>query len=132
MNFCPIPMDQARQIVARMVGVAKWDWSGLCGADDFIGGGTMYAALDLDGTPTVVVVVEQVQHEHGRELVIRAAHQLVRGRDLVGEVLPEIERVFGAGCDAVVIYTKRAGLVHKLQNAGYGEAAKIMRKAINK
>ncbi|UQV43963.1 hypothetical protein KIV45_18950 [Janthinobacterium lividum] len=131
MNFCPVPMDEARQIVARMVGVAKWDWSSaLCGADDFINGGTMYAALDPDGTPIVVVVVEQVQQEHGRELVIRVAHQLVRGRDLVGEVLPEIERVFGAGCDAVVIYTKRAGLVRKLQGAGYGEAAKIMRKKI--
>lgn len=130
MKFCPVPMDEARQIVARMVGVTKWDWSGLCGADDFIGGGTMYATLDPDGTPTAVFVVEHVQHEHGRELVIRAAHQIARGRNLVGEVLPEIERVFGAGCDAVTLYTKRAGLVRKLQSAGYGEAAKIMRKKL--
>lgn len=132
MNFCTVPADQARQIVARMVGVAKWDWSGLNGVDDFIGGGTMYAALDPDGTPTVAVVLEKVQYEHGRELVIRAAHQMVRGRDLVSEVLPEIERVFGADCDAVTLYTKRGGLVRKLQGAGYSEAAKIMRKEIKK
>lgn len=132
MNFAAIPEDQARQFVARMVQVDKWDWSGLCGVDDVIGGGDAYAALDADGKPTLAFVVAQVQHEHGRELVVRVAHQLVRGRDLVGEVLPEIERVFGAGCDAVVIYTKRAGLVRKLQVAGYGEAAKIMRKAIKK
>ncbi|PJC99796.1 hypothetical protein GQ37_005675 [Janthinobacterium sp. BJB1] len=130
MKFAAIPIDHARQIVARMVKVDKWDWSGLCGVDDVIGGGDAYAALDADGAPTVAFIVEQVQHEHGRELVVRVAHQLVRGRDLVGEVLPEIERVFGVGCDAVVIYTKRAGLVRKLQGAGYGEAAKIMRKAI--
>lgn len=132
MKFTPIPSDQARQFVAHMVNVDKWDWSGLCGVDDVIGGGDAYAALDADGKPTVAFVVDQVQYEHGRELVIRVAHQLVRGRDLVGEVLPEIERVFGVGCNAVVIYTKRAGLVRKLQDAGYGEAAKIMRKAIKK
>lgn len=132
MNFVAIPVDHARQLVARMVQVDKWDWSGLCGVDDVIGGGDAYAALDADGKPTVAFVVEQVQYEHGRELVVRVAHQLVRGRDLVGEVLPEIERVFGVGCDAVVIYTKRAGLVRKLQGAGYSEAAKIMRKAIKK
>ena len=130
MNFVPMPDDYVRNIVARMIQVEKWDWSGLCGVEDVIGGGSAYAALDTEGVPTVVFVVEKVQYDHGRELVIRVARQLVRGRDLVGEVLPEIERVFGAGCDAVVIYTKRAGLVHKLQNAGYGEAAKIMRKAI--
>ena len=122
--------DHARQLVERMVQVDKWDWSGLCGVDDVIGGGDAYAALDTDGKPTVAFVVEQVQYEHGRELVVRVAHQLVRGRDLVGEVLPEIERVFGVGCDAVTIYTKRAGLVHKLQGVGYSEAAKIMRKKL--
>ncbi len=132
MKFQAYPRDHARDFVACMVGVDKWDWSGLSGVDDVIGGGDAYAALDEGGLPTMIFIVEQVQHEHGRELVIRVAHQLVRGRDLVGEVLPEIERVFGAGCDAVVIYTKRAGLVRKLQGAGYGEAAKIMRKAIKK
>lgn len=132
MQFSAIPIDQARQIVARMVGIEKWDWTALAGVDDVIGGGAMYAALDATGAPVMAVLVEHVQHEHGRELVIRLAHQMVRGRDLVSEVLPEIERVFGAGCDAVVIYTKRAGLVHKLARAGYGEAAKIMRKAIKK
>lgn len=130
MNFVPMPDDYVRNIVARMIQVEKWDWSGLCGVDDVIGCGDAYAALDADGKPTMVFVVEQVQCEHGRELVIRVARQLVRGRDLVGEVLPEIERVFGVGCDAVVIYTKRAGLVRKLQGAGYGEAAKIMRKKL--
>ncbi|MGK5038670.1 hypothetical protein [Janthinobacterium sp. LB3P118] len=130
MKFQAIPRDHARQFVAYMVGVDKWDWSGLCGVDDVIGGGDAYAALDADGKPTMAFIVEQVQQEHGRELVIRVAYQMVRGRDLVGEVLPEIERVFGVGCDAVVIYTKRAGLVRKLQGAGYGEAAKIMRKKL--
>jgi hypothetical protein len=130
MNFCLLSADHARQVVARMVGVEKWDWSGLHGVDDVIGGGAMYAALDAQGRPAMAFVVEQVQHEHGRELVIRAALQLMRGRDLVAEVLPEIERVFGVGCAAVTLTTRRAGLVRKLKSAGYGEAATIMRKKL--
>ncbi|WP_317205561.1 hypothetical protein [Janthinobacterium sp.] len=78
----------------------------------------------------MLFVVEQVQHQNGRELVIRVARQLDAAGDLTERVLPEIERVFGLGCTSVVLYTRRPGLVRKLEKQGYAEAAKIMRKKI--
>jgi hypothetical protein len=82
-------------------------------------------------TALMAFAVQQVQHEYGRELVIRVARQMASGCDLTAEVLPEIERVFGQGCDAATIHTRRAGLINKLEKTGYREAAKIMRKKLS-
>jgi hypothetical protein len=104
--------------------------AGLCSIADYLGGGVAYLAHE-GGDPVMLVVLEKIQRGHGKELVIRAALQLSRRTDATEAVLPEIERQFGADCDAVVIWTKRAGLVAKLGNAGYHEAGKIMRKQVN-
>lgn len=121
---------EACAMLAPMVGNPKWDWSGgLFGVEDIIGDGVVYLAFDNDG-PLVVFAVDQVVHAGGRELVIRAALQVASSGDATERVLPEIERVFGVGCDAVSVYTKRAGLVRKMEQAGYSQAATIMRKEL--
>jgi hypothetical protein len=130
MRFDRLGWEEACARLAPMVGNPKWDRSGgLFGVSDIIGGGVAFLVSDEAG-PLVVIVVEQVEHEQGRELVVRAALQLAACGDLTERVLPEIERVFGVGCDAVTVYTKRAGLVRKMEGAGYTEAAKIMRKKL--
>ena len=48
------------------------------------------------------------------------------------EVVAGVEFAFGYDCDVMTIYTRRGGLVRKLEAAGYREAAKIMRKKIEK
>jgi hypothetical protein len=128
-NFAKVDRAGALAIIGTMIGGAKWDWSGgMHGVHDVIDGGETFAAIDHAGKPVVVFVLSKVDNEGGRELVIRAALQVGPGRDLVETVLPEIERTFGGDCDAMMIYTKRGGLVRKLQRAGYHDAATIMRK----
>ncbi len=127
-RFRRLSWTEAGAMLAPMVGNPKWDWSGgLYGLGDIIGAGVVYLAAD-DGGPLVVFAVDQVQHQGGRELVIRAALQLAAAGDATERVLPEIERVFGVGCSVVTVYTKRAGLVRKMEQAGYSQAATIMRK----
>lgn len=129
-RFRRLSWDEAQTMLAPMVANPKWDWSdGLCGIADLIGGGLVYLAED-DGGPLMVVAIDQVEHEGGRELVIRAALQMSAAGDATERVLPEIERVFGRGCHAVTVYTKRAGLVRKMEQAGYDPAATIMRKKL--
>lgn len=128
--FERLGLEQTRLYLRGMIQCEKWDTSnGLYGVDDLIGAGVGYLVSDAGG-PLVVVVIEQVQHQHGRELVIRVGRQLSASGDITERVLPELEAYFGAGCAFVTIYTKRAGLVRKLQRAGYDEAAVIMRKKL--
>ena len=130
MNFHEITTAMARDYLRDMAGNPKWDCSsGMCSIEEIIGNGMPFLVIDV-GQPVAVVVLQHVQHAHGRELVIRVAMQLAACGGLTERVLPEIERVFGAECQAVTVYTRRAGLVAKLQNAGYDEAAKIMRKKL--
>lgn len=129
-RFLRLTLTQARAAVLPMVGNPKWDMSnGLFDTDDVIGRGVAYLASD-EGGPLVVFVVEQIDHAGGRELVIRMARQVAASGDATERVLPEIEKHFGAGCAVVTIYTKRAGLVYKLERCGYTESAKIMRKSL--
>lgn len=129
-RFTRQTLAEARAHLAPMMGNPKWDISdGMYSVDELLGRGVAFAAADDDG-PLMLIVVEQVQHANGRELVIRVARQLAGNGDLTERILPEIERVFGYGCKAVTIYTRRAGLVRKLQAAGYGETAVLMRKAL--
>ena len=130
MIFEIINDTQARSYLRDMVGNPKWDTSsGLCSVKNIIGRGVAFLVSDESG-PLVVLVLDQVQHDYGRELVIRVALQLAACGDLTERVLPEIERRYGANCQAVTVYTKRAGLVAKLEKVGYQEAAKIMRKKL--
>jgi len=130
-QFRRLNWEEACSMLAPMVGNFKWDWTnGLYGVEDIIGGGLVYIAFDEAG-PLMVVAVDKVMHLGGRELVIRAALQLAASGDATERVLPEIERVFGTDCNAVTVYTKRAGLVRKMELAGYSPAATIMRKTLN-
>lgn len=129
-RFRRLPLAEARAALAPMVGKPKCDTSdGLSGVDGLIGGGVVFEVRDETGA-IGVLVVEQVRHEHGTELEIRAGLQLAKHADLTARVLPEAERVFGVGCKSVAIWTRRPGLVRKLQAEGYGTAAVIMRKEI--
>jgi hypothetical protein len=129
-RFCRLGLEQARAALAPMVGNPKWDTSdGLYGVDGFLGGGVAYEVSD-EGGPLALLVVEQVQHEHGIELEIRVARQLAANTDLTTHVLPEVERYFGVGCVSVSVWTRRPGLVRKLAAAGYGQAAVMMRKGL--
>lgn len=129
-RFTRLGLDLARAALAPMVGNPKWDTSdGLYGIDGFLGGGVAYEISD-EGGPLAVIVVEQVRHQNGTELEIRVARQLAANADLTTKVLPEIERYFGVGCVSVSVWTRRPGLVRKLQAAGYGQAAVMMRKGL--
>lgn len=130
MRFDRMALDDTRKMLQLMLGCPKWDISdGMYGVDDLIGGGVAYLVTDA-GEPLAVVCLEQVQHEKGRELVIRVARQLTMCGDVTERVLPEIERRFGFSCKFVTVYTRRAGLVRKLEKAGYAETATIMRKTL--
>jgi hypothetical protein len=83
-----------------------------------------------DGQKLAVFAIQHVQRERGRVLEVLAARQLAPGGNLTVDVLPHIERLFGQGCDVVTIYTRRAGLVRKLEAAGYEPAATIMQKKL--
>lgn len=129
-RFVRLGLEQARAALAPMPGNPKWDTSdGLFDVDELIGGGVAYMGLD-DAGPLGVLVVEQVRHAHGTELEIRVGWQMSARRDLTADVLPEAERFFGVGCVSVSIWTRRPGLVRKLEAAGYSQAAVIMRKGI--
>jgi hypothetical protein len=129
-RFSRLSLAEARAALAPMVGNPKWDTSdGLYGVDDLIGGGVAFDVFDDNG-PLGVFVVEQVKHAHGTELEVRVGRQYGAAGDLTERVLPEVEKCFGIGCNSVAIWTRRAGLVHKLEAAGYKQAAVIMRKGI--
>lgn len=129
-GFARLGLEEARLYLRHMIGNDKWDTSGgLFNFMDLIGQGVAFMASD-DGGPLAVIVVEQVQHAYGGELVVRVAWQLDGCGDITERVLPAIEKQFGQGMKYATIYTKRAGLVKKLESAGYTEAAKIMRKKL--
>lgn len=130
MIFQAISRESARAALQRMERVPKWDTSGgMAGIDEIIGAGHAFIALD-QGVALAVIVVDQVAHEYGRELLVSVALQIDSNGNLAESLLPEIERVFAPGCDAMTIVTKRAGLVRQLVRLGYAENAKIMRKKL--
>ena len=133
MDFIAITIDSARERLATLLRTTKVDTSdGLCGVDDVVGDGRAFEA-HRDGQPMALIVIQKVERAHGRELEVRAAVALGSGGLKATEaVLPAIEAAFGWDCDVMTIYTRRGGLVRKLERAGYREAAKIMRKEIAK
>jgi hypothetical protein len=130
MIFRKISTETARGLLNSLAESIKTDTSGgLCSIDDFIGGGQAFIASENE-VDQVVFVIKKVTRQYGRELEVLAAKQLVSGADLTGDILPIIEYEFGFDCDVMTIYTKRAGLVKKLEKAGYAIAAQVMRKNI--
>lgn len=131
MRFEPLKMGVAAALLAPLVDDPRTDTSGgICGIGDWLAGGSAYVVVDDDGRELAVFAVQHVQRERGRALEVLAARQLAPGGDLTADVLPHIERLFGQGCDVVTIYTRRAGLVRKLEAAGYAPAATIMQKKL--
>jgi hypothetical protein len=129
-SFVRLGWNEACERLAPLVGNPKWDWScGMYGVHDIIGDGVAYEVRDERGALGLVVLA-RVEHEYGLELVVRAALQLRGDGDIVERVLPEVEREFGPRFKVLTVYTKRAGLVKKMEAAGYSEAAKIMRKTL--
>ncbi len=130
MIFKRIDPDHARRLLAHMVGVPKWDVTdGLCGYDDLMGGAVPFLVTDA-GREVAVFMVEKVDRENGKELLVRAAWQLASEGDLTERAMPLIIDRLGYDCRAVTLYTRRAGLVAKLKKSGFHEAGKIMRKMI--
>lgn len=117
-------------LLADMPGNPKWDTTdGLCTISEIIGAGAPLLIRD-QGRAVGVVVLRQIEYQGGIELYVSVARQLFAGYDLTERALPLIEQTYGAGCVAVTMRTRRAGLVRKLEGAGYYEAAKIMRKKL--
>ena len=129
-GFRRIETDQAAALMADMPGNPKWDTTdGLLTIREIIGQGVPFVVSDA-GRDVGVIVLEHIDYQGGRELFVRVARQLVQGVDMTERTLPEIEKRFGAGCVAVTLRTRRAGLVAKLENSGFYETAKIMRKKL--
>lgn len=81
-----------------------------------------------DGAPVAFYVLRARQGRKGITAEIALAH----GRadvDLVDTVLPLIEKQC-AGCHAMRIETRRAGLMKKLERAGYQRASVILTKEL--
>lgn len=103
--------------------------AGMVDAADCMMGGTFFRVLD-DGEPVAFYVLRLRVRGERREAVIVLAHGRA-GFDLVEQVLPLIERQCAqAGCQRVRVETRRAGLVKKLERAGYERASVILAKEL--
>jgi len=129
-EFRPVGGDRARECLAPLTGSPKVDTTeGLHSLSEIIGAGRAFEAW-RDGVPLMLVVLLKQDRAHGKELEIRAAVALTAGVNATDEVLAAVEAGFAWDCDVMTVYTRRAGLVRKLERAGFCEAAKIMRKKI--
>lgn len=129
-NFIALDREAAASRLACLVGDPRIDHSGgLCDINDFLGRGEAFIAYQ-GGEELAVIVLSKIKRANGFELEVRAALQISDRGDLTETVLPAIERAFAGDCAGMTIYTRRAGLVAKLEKAGWNEAAKIMRKAL--
>ncbi|WP_042301735.1 hypothetical protein [Paraburkholderia kururiensis] len=108
----------------------KTDTSGgMVDAADCLAGANLFRVF-ADGEPVAFYVLRLRVRGERREAEIVLAHGRA-GFDLVRDVLPLIERQCAcAACDRVRIETRRAGLVKKLENAGYTQASVILRKEL--
>lgn len=129
-QFEVLTVERAALYLADMPGNAKWDTTdGLCNILEIIAGGAPFMVRE-NGVEVMVIVLDLLHFDAGKELQVRVARQLVKSVDMTERLLPEIENNFGGGCVAVTLRTRRAGLVRKLEKVGYYETAKIMRKKL--
>lgn len=107
---------------------AKTDTSGgMVDGVDCLANAEFFRVLD-DGAPVAFYVLRARQGRKGVTAEITLAH----GRadvDLVDTVLPLIEKQC-AGCQQMRIETRRAGLMKKLERAGYERASVILTKEL--
>jgi hypothetical protein len=107
---------------------AKTDTSGgMVDGVDCLSGAEFFRVLQ-DGAPVAFYVLRARQGRAGIDAEITLAHGRA-GFDLVADVLPLIEKQC-AGCHAMRIETRRAGLVKKLERAGYQRASVILTKEL--
>jgi hypothetical protein len=107
---------------------AKTDTSGgMVDGVDCLHNAQFFRVFD-DGEPVAFYVLRARQGRAGIDAEITLAHGRA-GFDLVGEVLPLIERQC-AGCHAMRVETRRAGLMKKLKRAGYRQASVILTKEL--
>jgi aconitase A len=128
MKFREMDKQAARDFLAPLATMTKVA-DGFYTIAELIGAATPYAVID-QGRLICVVAIQKISRTNGNELVITAARQVAKDGDLTARILPEIERVFGGDCDVMTIYTHRAGLVRKLEQTGFNDVAKIMRKKL--
>ena len=128
----PITADIAAEVAAAFdatpVVRGKTDTSGgMSDAVECLSGANFFRVLH-DGVPVAFYVLRMRVRGDRREAEIALAHGRA-GFDLVANVLPVIERQC-AHCGALRIQTKRAGLMKKLERAGYVRASVILRKEL--
>ena len=130
MEFTRITVEEACQRLAPLVGNPKTDTSdGKAGIADLIGNGAAFM-VSHGGEDLVVIALEKVDRNDGKELIVTGALQVKRGGDYTEQILPEIEKRFGYDCTSMLIRTRRSGLIEKLKKQGHRNAATIMRKTI--
>ncbi|RQQ65599.1 hypothetical protein [Burkholderia stagnalis] len=110
--------------------IAKTDTSGgqVTGVD-CLAGGQFFRVL-LDGAPVAWYVLRARSGRAGLDAEIAIAYGRA-GVDLVEQVLPMIERQAASiGCRELRIETRRAGLMRKLDHAGYRRSSVILTKEL--
>lgn len=122
--------EVARAFDTSPLMVAKTDTSGgMVSGVDCLDGGQFFRVYS-DGEPVAFYVLRAREGRAGVTAEITLAHGRA-GVDLVASVLPMIEKQCArGGCNAVRIETRRAGLMKKLQRAGYAQASVILRKEL--
>jgi hypothetical protein len=107
---------------------AKTDTSGgMVDGVDCLHNAQFFRVFD-DGVPVAFYVLRAREGRAGIDAEITLAHGRA-GFDLVDQVLPLIERQC-AGCHAMRIETRRAGLMKKLERVGYRKASVILTKEL--
>jgi hypothetical protein len=125
--------DEHRAEVARAFDESPWmraktDTSGgMVDGVDCLNDAQFFRVFD-DGVPVAFYVLRARAGRAGIDAEITLAHGRA-GFDLVADVLPMIERQC-AGCHAMRIETRRAGLMKKLERAGYQRASVILTKEL--
>lgn len=126
----PAPWDAAA-LDALAVKPRHDTTGGLQSVADVCQGAHLFELLDRD-----LVVMRYAlsvrQHSFGREGWIHAAAGNLPGFDLTAVALAAIElQLLASGCDALALYTARAGLVKKLERSGFQIAGYLMRKRLH-
>lgn len=119
--------DEAREALARAA--AHDTTGGFETLADMEQAGALFE-VTCDGEPVLHYVLSVNHHPHGTEGVILAAAGHKPGQDLTATVLPMIENQF-LKCRAVMLQTRRRGLMKKLVKQGYRIDGYIMRKTLN-
>jgi hypothetical protein len=97
-----------------------------------VAGGGLHA-LAVESAERIVagVLVRIEPADWGMEFVIVAASGGARGRDLVAEVIPQLESLAALmQCGSVRFHTSRAGLGEKAERAGYAGVETVYRKRL--